>query len=214
MKRVSATVAVMVAGLTACDTMNRPINTGGFDPLGPPGSGQGNLLATGPTFTGGQFVNTIMDNTAFFRNRPRGDADAEKLLPRGTSMKVISADDNYVRVELDSGEVGWVPTVMVEPQGSTAVRDDFDVVNPGEFQLYPPTGGYGEMLPPSTPDDPPPGGAIPTVIEPDAAPVPDPDAAPAPDPDAPPVTEPVPPVTTPQELPPSTPPLPPGDEVE
>ena len=37
MKRISAISAVISLGLAACDTMNRPITSGGFDPLRPPG---------------------------------------------------------------------------------------------------------------------------------------------------------------------------------
>lgn len=167
MKQITFSAAVMALGLTACDTMNRPIDTGNFDPLRPPGSG--NLrLATGPGFSAGQFVSSIMDNTAFFSKRPKGDADADKLLPRGTSMRVISSDESYVRVELDSGEVGWVPTVMVEdPNTAAATGGEFDALNPNEIQIYPPLNGMGGTLPPSTPSDPPPEGAIPTVIDPE-----------------------------------------------
>ena len=43
-------------------------------------------------FAAGQFVRAVMDNTAFFKERPKGDADADKLLARGTSMKVISIE--------------------------------------------------------------------------------------------------------------------------
>ena len=65
-------------------------------------------------FSAGQFVRACVDNTAFYLKRPKGDADADKLLRRGASMKVISASGDYLKVELDSGEVGFVPPVMVE----------------------------------------------------------------------------------------------------
>ena len=104
-------------------------------------------------------------------------------------MKVVSADDSYVRVELDSGEVGWVPTVMVEDPNAAQTDSGapFDAMNPGEIQVYPPPGGIDGNLPPVPPAELPLGGAIPTVIDPEA-PVPD---------------EPVPPVQpTPAPLPP------------
>ena len=81
-----------------------------------------------------------MDNTAFFKNRPKGDADADKLLVRGTSMKVISTADSYVKVELDSGEVGFVPSVMLEDPNAAA-HGTASRCNPDEFQVYPPVGG-------------------------------------------------------------------------
>lgn len=170
MKRLSAIPAVISLGLAACETMNRPVTTGAFDPLQAPGDNQGAMVVNSTTFAAGQFVRSIMDNTAFFMARPKGDADADKLLARGTSMKVISASDSYLKVELDSGEVGWVPTVMVEDPGSTAAPaiDPFAAPNPGEYQVYPPVGGYGNTLPPATPAELPPEGAIPTVIDPEA----------------------------------------------
>lgn len=129
-----------------------------------------------------------MDNAAFFRNRPTGDADADKLLSHGTSMKVISTSGGYVKVELDSGEVGYVPSLMLEdPNAAPSVP----VVNPNEFQVYPPMGDFAAPLPTVPSAEQPPGGAIPTVIDPEA-----------------PVAEPE-PVVTPTAEPP---PLPPNDE--
>ena len=204
MKCIPAFSAFVVLGLAACDTMNQPISSGDFDPLRPPGSGSNSSTATGPTFKAGQFVRTSIDNTAFFKNRPKGDTDADKLLTRGTSMKVISTVDSYVKVELDSGEVGFVPAIMVEdPNAAAPAASGMLPVNPGEFQVYPPVGGFGEPLPPVAPGEMPPEGAIPTVI----------------DPEAPATTNPVPPVTPPTETFPApvepktgSAPLPPNDE--
>ena len=162
--------------------MNRPITSGNFDPLSKPGSGMNDVATNTTAFTAGQFVRAIMDNTAFFSTRPKGDSDADKLLARGTSMKVISANGSYVKVELDSGEIGWVPTLMIEDPNAAAANA-FDAVNPGEFQVYPPTGAFGNELPPVSPDEMPPDGAIPTVIDPEAQPS----------------TTPIPPVTVPED---------------
>lgn len=146
--------------------MNSPITSGDFDPLRPPGGNSGTPAAAVPTFSAGQFVRATMDSTAFFKNRPKGDADADKLLPRGTSMKVVSTSGSYIKVELDSGEVGFVPTVMVEDPNAAP---KLATTNPGEFQVYPPlTTGVGEPLPIIDPAGLPPEGAIPTVIDPDA----------------------------------------------
>jgi hypothetical protein len=177
MKRISAIPAVISLGLAACETMNRPVTGGSFDPLQAPGSDQTGMTANTTTFAAGRFVRAIMDNTAFFKTRPKADADADKLLARGTSMKVISSVESYVKVELDSGEVGWVPAVMLEdPDAAAPSGDPFGAPNPGEYQVYPPLGGYGGALPQVTPAELPPEGAIPTVIDPDApagpAPVP------------------------------------------
>ena len=166
MKRLSAISAVIVLSLPACDTMNRPITSGSFDPLGPPGGEIQSTTAPSVTYKAGQFVRAAMDNTAFFRERPKGSADADKLLQRGTSMKVISTSGSYLKVELDSGEIGFVPSVMIEDPNAMVNPPP---VNPGEFQVYPPINGdFAAPLPIIDPANMPPEGAIPTVIDPEA----------------------------------------------
>lgn len=205
MKCIPALSAIGALTLAACDTMTAPITSGDFDPLRPPGGNVGAGVKTTQTFKAGQFVRAAMDNAAFFKARPNGDADADKLLARGTSVKVISSSGSYVKVELDSGEIGFVPAVMLEDPNAVV---EALPLNPGEFQVYPPlpSGGIGGPLPVIDPAGLPPEGAIPTVI----------------DPEAPANNTPVPPVTpgtgtfpTPVdpkvETPPSTPP-PPGSE--
>ena len=176
MKTTSAFCAVIALALSACDTMNRPITSGDFDPLSKPGSNNPLPVNPGLVFAAGQFVRAAMDNTAFFKSRPKGNTDADKLLTRGTSMKVISHSDNYVKVELDSGEVGFVPAVMLEDPNAAASGP---VTKPGEFQVYPPLNGAGQALPPPLPAATPPEGSIPTVIDPDAPAATGPFAAPA-----------------------------------
>ncbi len=207
MKCLPALSALAAFGFVACETMTGPIATGDFDPLRPPGGNISRTASVGPTFKAGQFVQAVMDNTAFFKVRPKGDADADKLLTRGTSMKYISTGGNYVKVELDSGEVGWIPTVMVEDPNAAMTPA---VLPTNAVQVYPPLPGSGGMgsfepLPPIDPTGLPPEGAIPTII----------------DPDSPSVMTPVPPVTpttdtfpTPIEPPvvEETVPLPPNDE--
>ena len=176
MKRISACSSVIVLGLVACDTMTRPITSGDFDPLRTPGSGSYASTHNGVVFTAGQFVRATMDNTAFFKIRPKGDGDADQLLKRGTMMKVIATSESYVKVELDSGEVGFVPTVMLEDPNAAASGP---VTRPGEFQVYPPLDNNGQPFPAVPPAEQPPEGAIPTVIDPDApspsVPLPTPD---------------------------------------
>jgi hypothetical protein len=193
--------AVVVLGLASCDNMNHPVGSGDFDPLRPPGSNIKLSDAQGPTFTAGQFVRTIMDNTTFFAKRPKGDVDADKLLARGTSMKVVTTADTFLKVELDSGEVGFVPAIMVEDP--SLVTTTPPLANPGEIQVYPPLGTMGEPLPTLDPAGQPPAGAIPTVI----------------DPEAPAVGNPIPPITPPGDnfaapvVPKTEPaPLPPNDD--
>ncbi|MBK1814732.1 hypothetical protein JIN84_03850 [Luteolibacter yonseiensis] len=191
-----------VLALASCGTTMVPLNPDGYDPLGPPGGKINNSVAlSGANFKAGQFVRAAMDNTALFKVRPKGDADADKLLKRGTSMKVISNSGSYVKVELDSGEIGFVPSVMVEDPNALPATP---TTSAGEVQVYPPLPGVapaGEALPSLDPAGLPPEGAIPTVI----------------DPDAPSPTAPVPPVTpgTGETFPaPTTPPVAPTPPVE
>lgn len=167
MKCIPALSAIAAVSLVACDTMNTPINSGGFDPLSAPGSERGKSLTAAPTFSAGEFVRASMDNTAFFKAKPNGDADADRLLARGTSMKVISNSGSYVKVELDSGDIGFVPSVMLENPNATPPAP---MPGTNEYQVYPPLPGSGAVqpLPPIDPGGLPPEGAIPTVIDPDA----------------------------------------------
>jgi len=192
MKGLSLYLAPLALVLASCET--GPITSGGdFDPLTPPGSGRSTALARSG-YRPGSFVRTGMDNAAFFNKRPKGDADADRLLAANTEMKVISDDGNYVKVELNSGEVGFVPSVLVSDQSAEAQPA---AVSPDAIQVYPP-------LPGALPGDPA-APTIPPMIDPDAPQLPD--APPAPD--APPVPE------DQIQLPPATPtPLPPGNEAE
>ena len=147
--------------------MNAPISSSDFNPLLPPGSGV--KMSDGPAaFKPGEHVRATMDNTAFFKNLPKGDADADKTLIRDTNMKVIRVAGSYLQVELDSsGEIGYVPAVMVEDRNA---RPAPPVGSPGEMQVYPPLPGSGPAipLPAIDPAGQPPEGAIPTVIDPEA----------------------------------------------
>lgn len=170
MKCIPAFSVIAALGVVSCETMNAPLSTSGdFDPLRPPGSNTNTASAAEGSFKAGQFVQTLMNNTSFFKNRPKGDADADKLLNVGTSMKVISVSGSYLKVELDSGEVGFVPSIMVQDANAAA---QVSAVAPNEFQIYPPVPGAdlgaGEPLPVIDPAGLPPAGAIPTVIDPEA----------------------------------------------
>ncbi len=147
MKHIPALSAVAALAFTGCETMNAPVSSTSFDPLAAPGGGSRvTTVEAGPEFRAGQFVRATMDNTGFFRVRPRGDADADRLLDRGTQMRVISTDASYVQVELDSGETGYVPAIMVE-EPSAASAEDALPPSGDEFQVYPPV----EPVDPSDP---------------------------------------------------------------
>ena len=196
MKTLSLLMIPAALAMVACETMNVPISsTSSFDPLRPPGSGTSSSPSspaeTGPSVTPGEFVSASIPNTPFYKNKPKNNQDADKLLKIGTAMKVISSDSSYVKVELDSGETGYVPSVMLTT--STVATTQEPIPGDNQFPSYPPLpeGSDMEPLPIFDPNGLPPGDAIPTIIDPDA-PIPDPSAPITIDP-IPDMTEPTPP---------------------
>lgn len=151
--------AILALAFSACES-GQTIDSGGFDPLVAPGSGRRGPDVVDAGLRPGQFVRTSMDNVAFFKKRPSGNADADKLLTANTEMKVISDDGSYVKVELNSGEVGYVPSVLVADR--SAPQDvPASVPSGNEFQVYPPVPGATVPTDPNVPD-------IPPVIDPEA----------------------------------------------
>ncbi len=146
--------------MVSCESMNNPGTGSTFDPLQTPGSQFANQgMAQQQTIRPGQFVVAAMDNTAFYNQRPGPEAQADQLLDSGTSMRVISTSGSFFRVELDSGEVGFVPRVMIQdPSADPDVADS-------EFGIYP----AGDIPQPDVDHDT--DGSTPPLIEP----VPDPD---------------------------------------
>jgi hypothetical protein len=225
MKCIPVVSAFAVLGFASCESMTGPLTSGDFDPLRPPGGNiRSSSLAASSTFKSGQFVRTSIDDAAFFKALPKGSANADKLLKRGASMKVISNSGSYVKAELDSGDIGFIASVVLESSASSAPQQPLGAA-PGQYQIYPPLPGYGsstplpssgggEPLPPLDPKGLPPEGAIPTVIDPEtpAATVPLPsvtpttDTFPTPDPAASPAPAPIPlvePNAGPTPLPPN-----------
>lgn len=179
MKYIPALSLTAVLSLVACESMNRPLtSSGSFDPLSAAGGGGSSVNTVSATsFKPGQFVRAAIDTTAFFSKRPKGDADADKILPRDTQMKIIGTDSSYVKVELDSGEIGFVPSVMVyDPNAPAAGLPE------GNYTVYPPADGSAP-IPVFDASGLPPAGSVPPVIDPSTPPF-DPNApgatAPAP----------------------------------
>lgn len=84
-----------------------------IDPLRPPSGGRSEFDTYSNELRPGQFVMAAVNNTAFYKTKPQENQDADSLLPQGTQMKIITISGNNAKVELDSGEVGFVPTVMI-----------------------------------------------------------------------------------------------------
>lgn len=144
-----------------------------YDPLDPAGGTRSEVDVVQSGYRKGQFVETIMDQAAFFNQRPDGEAEASQLLPAATVMKVIDDDDSFIKVELDSGKVGYVSTVQVAPRGEVSAVG---------MQSWPPTDAELPLEAAAGGDDSTP--IIPLDVSPDeevAAPeVPEPAADPTP----------------------------------
>ena len=166
MKTIPFLSAAVALGLVACDNMTSSMSSGAFNPLLPPGSGV-RMTDAPAALKPGDHVRAIVDSAAFFKKLPQGDAEAEKTLPRDTTMKVIRISGSYLQVELDSsGEVGYVPAIMVEDRNASPTSL---TPSPGEILVYPPPpSAPAQPLPAVDPSALPPEGAIPTVIEPEA----------------------------------------------
>ena len=63
-------------------------------------------------------METSIPNATFFKAFPKGVAVADKVLPVAIPMKVVSSRGTYLKVELDSGDVGYVPEIMVAGRSS------------------------------------------------------------------------------------------------
>lgn len=178
MNRHFLILPIVSVALASCD-MGGSLSSGSFDPLDPAGGGGQTPPLVDGGYKPGEFVKTSMHNAAFFKERPKGDADADKLLSANTPMKVISSDGSYLKVELDSGEIGYIPAVMVIDQSGSATTDPYA---DGAVQVWPlPPSQLDSGLGPEDPAVP----KIPTGIDPDAVdpiplPPPLPDDAPTP----------------------------------
>lgn len=177
-------LSLILASCGSMKSVNQPIDSESrFDPLSTPGArtrkATNNVTPTSPSYKRGQWVETSMANATFFRTLPKGNARADKVLPAGTPLKVVSNKGTYVKVELDSGDIGYIPEIMVAERPSSS---QVPVTSPEA-----PIPTLGTVPPPIDPGDnsstiaPPPEvpGTIPTV--PDIPALPDPDAPSIPD---------------------------------
>lgn len=176
----------------SCNQLKQPLS-GDFNPLSSPGAVRGatstsSSSAPTPVFSKGQFVYAISSSTAFFKSKPSGNADADRLLSSGTSMRVVSTSGSYLKVELDGGDVGYVPAVMVSDSKNGGSSSG------GAVQVYPPVGSSDALPLPGQ-------GNIPSDVQANSSPVPPVDLMPVPPTDVPVVPE----ATTPAPMPtPST----------
>ena len=133
---------------------NGSLSDSGFNPLSSPGSSSEWIAPATPTYKQGQWVVTSTPNATFFKVFPKGSAVADKVLSVETPMKVVSSRETYLKVELDSGDVGYVPEIMVTGRSSavggqpgTEVPNYGPVPSPVEPGIAP----FGVAPPPEVP---------------------------------------------------------------
>lgn len=121
------------------------MGAGGINPLGQPGGDPSAPPENTSGLMPGQFVKARIDGTAFFLQMPRGNAEADQLLDKGTQMKVIESGESFSKVELDSGAIGYVLTAILEPVTLDAVSEP----DAGPDQPVPPVVDPLPDLPPA-----------------------------------------------------------------
>lgn len=191
-------VLASCGSLQNLSNLSRPLSgNSGFDPLRSPGSVSASsaqssvaVAPTSPSYKAGQWVETAMPNATFFRSIPKGNARADKVLKVGTPLKVISSKGTYVKTELDSGDIGYVPEIMLIDRASVNAAPASSLTAPvPEFGAVPPPVDPGDLVPPApVPEIPSSAPPVPTV--PSVPAVPDlPSAPPVPDVASPPIPE-------------------------
>lgn len=105
-------LAPLALAVAACDPTGASLSGTEIDPLRPPARTV-DQMSFGTELRPGEFVSAALDNTAFYKTKPVNNQEADKLFPKGTPMKLVDLSDTFAKVELDSGEVGFVPTVML-----------------------------------------------------------------------------------------------------
>lgn len=159
--------------MTSCNDFNGPIGGGSFNPLLSPGAQlvQPEDASANYSFKVGQYVTAASNATAFFDKKPQGNADADELLSAGTSMRVIKSDGSFVKVELDSGKVGYVAAALLVESGLTPPPSSPTLpttdVAPSDATTIPPIVTPTTTLP----------GATPEAVPPIEVPLPEPAAA-------------------------------------
>jgi len=65
----------------------------------------------------GSFVEAIIPNTHFYTSIPDANQDADRTLILGAPLKVVKVEKDFVQVvDLESGDIGFVPKDMVSDQ--------------------------------------------------------------------------------------------------
>ena len=124
--------------VTSCSSFNQPISdTLGSNPLDTAGSTASSTPGSKPStppvtrHSPGVFLQTTSSNTPLFSKFPRSSDQPDSTLGNSTKVKVISSKGSYTKIEtVKSGQVGYVPSVMLGKQRSS---NEIAVIPGGSF---------------------------------------------------------------------------------
>lgn len=107
-------LACLLCSLLSCSDVYQPSGTR-YDRYGNTGiNSVQNPNANAPALTPGRYLQTISNSTAFFLNYPGIEDRPYRILSDYVDVKVVSTKGPYVKVEVvDTGEVGYVPSIML-----------------------------------------------------------------------------------------------------
>ncbi len=190
--------SVVFVSCGVMDKLSQPIGDTGYNPLDRPGmksrGGTGLANSNEHGFKNGDIVEVVIPNTALFAKVPEAGDRYVKVLKVGDTLRVIGGEKDFIKILTETGEVGFVSSVMVVTQGFLTDTGPIDpnvtVVGANETPIIP------DIAPDPT---------VPGIGSPDPAPSVDPAAVPniiAPEPVVP---DPAPVVPDPKPVVPSLP---------
>lgn len=128
------------------------------NPLDSPGSQRGaEAINGGPRYAPGSYVAVTDANAGLYRRFPKGDMQPSAKLVPGTQLKVLSEKGSYVKVETESGQIGYVPAIMVSDrvsdstlvplEGTAVVLAPVDPADPESLQPLSPADASSFVAP-------------------------------------------------------------------
>lgn len=116
--------SVLFVSCSALDKLNQPISDRGYNPLDKPGmkSTGGNnasslVNANDHGFKNGDIVEVVIPNAALFDKVPKAGDRYKKVLKVGDTLRVIGGEKDFIKILTETGDVGFVSSVMVITKG-------------------------------------------------------------------------------------------------
>lgn len=78
------------------------------------------------SFTIGDYVETIQPNTPMFATVPKSGSVPSQVLDQGVGLIILAFNGNYIQVQNEKGEIGYVAKLTVAPQGVSQLGDVSD----------------------------------------------------------------------------------------